>query len=154
MGRHIKFDHLNTHGDFTSILNQFGINYEKRGAQLRALCPLHDDRTPSLSITLEARGEAKENTWHCFGCKDNGTIIDFVARMTSETLSDDADLVAQLSRCGLALTFGLGGCSETSRKMVGTAKFRSGFGLNGPPNAFKRASACFNGSAGIAGLLA
>ena len=102
MGKHIKFDHVNTHGDFTALMNHFGINYEKRGPQLRALCPFHEDSNPSLSITLEAQGEAKENTWHCFGCKESGSIIDFAARMTGGTLREGAELVAQISSCGLA----------------------------------------------------
>ena len=104
MGKHIKFDHVNTHGDFAAVLNHFGIDYEKKGAQLRALCPFHEDSNPSLSITLEARGDAKENTWHCFGCKESGSIIDFASLMLGGSLRDGAELVAELSGCGLAPT--------------------------------------------------
>lgn len=102
MGKLIKFDHVNTHGDFEKVLGHFNIDYEKRGTQLRALCPFHEDTNPSLSVTLEAQGEAKENTWHCFGCKQSGSIIDFAALMTGETLRDGAELVAEVSGCGLA----------------------------------------------------
>lgn len=102
MGKHIKFDHVNTHGDFAALLNHFGIDYEKKGTQLRALCPFHEDSNPSLSITLEARGDAKENTWHCFGCKKSGSIIDFASLLLGESLRDGAALVAELSGCGLA----------------------------------------------------
>ena len=102
MGKLIKFDHVNAHGDFEKVLGHFGIDYEKRGTQLRALCPFHEDTNPSLSVTLEAQGDAKENTWHCFGCKESGSIIDFAALMTGETLRDGAALVAELSGCGLA----------------------------------------------------
>lgn len=102
MGKHIKFDHVNTHGDFAAVLDHFGIGYEKKGAQLRALCPFHEDTNPSLSITLAATADVKENTWHCFGCRENGSIIDFAARMIDATLRDGAELVAKLSGCGLA----------------------------------------------------
>lgn len=102
MGKHIKFEHVNTHGNFAAVLDHFGIDYEKRGAQLRALCPFHDDSNPSLSITLEPRGEAKENTFHCFGCKESGSLIDFVALQSGIALRDAAELVAELSSCGLA----------------------------------------------------
>ena len=102
MGKLIKFDHVNAHGDFQRVLEHFGIDYEKRGTQLRALCPFHEDTNPSLSVTLEAAGDAKENTWHCFGCKQSGSIIDFAALKTGGTLRDGAELVAEVSGCGLA----------------------------------------------------
>ena len=102
MGKLIKFDHVNTHGDFEKVLDHFGIKYTKTGTQLRALCPFHEDTNPSLSVTLEAQGDAKENTWHCFGCKKSGSIIDFAALMTGKILRDGAELVAEVSGCSLA----------------------------------------------------
>jgi len=38
-----------------------------------ALCPFHDERTPSLKFR-----EADEH-WHCFGCGKRGDVIDFVS---------------------------------------------------------------------------
>jgi len=102
MGKLIKFDHVNEHGDFAALLNQFGIDYQKNGAQLRALCPFHEDTNPSLSITLEATGDTKANTWHCFGCQQSGSIIDFAALMIDDTLRSGAELVAEVSGCGVA----------------------------------------------------
>jgi DNA primase len=102
MGKLIKFDHVNAHGDFENLLSHFGIDYEKKGTQLRGLCPFHEDTNPSLSVTLEAQGDAKENTWHCFGCKESGSIIDFAALMLGAPLREGAELVAEVSGCGLA----------------------------------------------------
>ena len=67
-----------------------------------AISHFHEDTNPSLFVTLEARGDAKENNWHCFGCKESWSIIDFVALMTGETLRDGANLVAEVSSCDLA----------------------------------------------------
>lgn len=36
-------------------------------------CPFHDERTASLSI--------KGNHWHCFGCNEGGSVIDFVMKL-------------------------------------------------------------------------
>ncbi len=102
MGRLIKFDHVNTHGDFEKLLSQYGIDYTKKGSQLRALCPLHEDTNPSLSIALEAEGDTKPNTFHCFGCHQSGSIIDFAAHLDGGTLREAAEIVADLSGCGLA----------------------------------------------------
>ena len=102
MGKLIKFDHVNAHGDFPALLDHFNQGYEKTGSQLRLLCPFHEDTNPSLSITLEETDEAKPNTWHCFGCKNSGSIIDFAALHTGASLRDAAVLVAEVSNCTLA----------------------------------------------------
>ena len=118
MGKLIKFDHVNTHGDFAALLTHCGIDFEKKGAQLRCLCPFHEDTNPSLSITLEATGETKANTWHCFGCKQSGSIIDFAAFWLEKTVRDGAELVAEVSGCGLAPPKGARKATRTKAKPV------------------------------------
>jgi DNA primase len=52
-----------------------GIKLKRLGADLRGLCPFHDDRSPSLVIT------PAKNLWHCMGaCNAGGTAIDWVMR--------------------------------------------------------------------------
>ena len=51
------------------VLEFYGVE-AKRGN--KALCPLHKEKTPSFAIYPE------QNSWHCFGCKAGGTVIDFV----------------------------------------------------------------------------
>jgi len=53
----------------TKVLEFYGVE-AKRGN--KALCPLHNDKTPSFTVYPE------QNSWHCFGCKSGGTVIDFV----------------------------------------------------------------------------
>ena len=38
----------------------------------KALCPLHNEKTPSFTIYHDS------NSWHCFGCGAGGSVIDFV----------------------------------------------------------------------------
>jgi len=38
----------------------------------KALCPLHNEKTPSFTIY------PSNNSWHCFGCGVGGSVIDFV----------------------------------------------------------------------------
>lgn len=47
----------------------YGIKVRRGGM---ACCPFHDDRTPSLK--LDAR-------YHCFGCQEDGDVIDFVGKL-------------------------------------------------------------------------
>ena len=49
-----------------------------------ALCPFHDDKEPSLSISQ------KDDVWlwHCFGCRKGGTVIDFVRQKENLSVKD------------------------------------------------------------------
>ncbi len=57
------------------ILQSKGISVKKNGnGSYIGLCPFHDDKNPSLSIS-EKNGIW---LWHCFGCHKGGTLIDFL----------------------------------------------------------------------------
>ncbi len=46
--------------------------FVRSGSQLKTLCPLHQEKTPSFYIRPE------RNTFHCFGCNKSGSAIDLV----------------------------------------------------------------------------
>jgi len=102
MGKLIKFAHVNEHADFEKVLSHLNIDYERKGSQLRLLCPFHDDTKPSLSITLTATDKAMPNSWHCFSCNTHGSIIDFVGKANGLDLRDAAIRIDEIFGCGLA----------------------------------------------------
>ena len=51
------------------VLALYGVNIHNCN---KALCPLHNEKTPSFTIY------PKSNSWHCFGCGAGGSAIDFV----------------------------------------------------------------------------
>ena len=57
--------------------------------------------------------------FHCFGCNTNGSIIDFTAQMTGDSLRDGAELVAELSGCALAPQ---SSCKEKKKLTPGAEK--------------------------------
>jgi len=61
------------------ICDSYGIGLTKQGDDYVCLCPFHRESKPSLRIYV------KTNTFHCFGCKENGDVIKFV--MLREELS-------------------------------------------------------------------
>ena len=64
--------------DFPSYLKQSGLNLlsTNGGTAYKALCPFHEDKNPSLSVTLKDKGWL----WHCFGCNAGGDAIEFVRK--------------------------------------------------------------------------
>ena len=57
-----------------AVVAERGIQLERRGRHLFALCPLHQEKTPSFVVT-ESKG-----LFHCFGCETGGDVIGFVVR--------------------------------------------------------------------------
>lgn len=53
------------------ICRMYGIEVNQAGF---ARCPFHSEKTASLKIYPGDRG------WHCFGCGDGGSVIDFVMK--------------------------------------------------------------------------
>lgn len=103
MGTYVKFDHVNANGDFIAILHHYNIEFTQKGSHIRVRCPFHDDETPSLSITTADTDSAQRNTFHCFGCKEKGSVIDFVRLMDqSDDLRACALKVAEISGCAPA----------------------------------------------------
>ncbi|HWX09768.1 MAG TPA: CHC2 zinc finger domain-containing protein, partial [Gaiellaceae bacterium] len=51
------------------------VRLRKAGGTYKGLCPFHQERTPSFTVT-PARG-----TFKCFGCGEGGDAISFVERM-------------------------------------------------------------------------
>ncbi|WP_081486091.1 CHC2 zinc finger domain-containing protein [Herbaspirillum sp. GW103] len=61
------------------VVSRLGIRTEQRGAQLRALCPFHQDTRPSLNL-YGADGVSPAH-FHCFACDAHGTAIDLVKKV-------------------------------------------------------------------------
>jgi len=54
------------------------------GDQALALCPWHDDSTPSLSISR------KKKLYHCFGCGASGNIFTYIMKVENIDYFPDA----------------------------------------------------------------
>ena len=65
--------------DLAEVVSSYGIRLKATGHRLVGLCPFHQEKTPSFSISTE------KNLWRCFGCGKGGNAINFV--MEIERLS-------------------------------------------------------------------
>ena len=57
----------------------YGLNVNSRGM---ALCPFHDDHNPSMKL---------DERFHCFGCGEDGDVIDFTAKYFNLSLKEAAE---------------------------------------------------------------
>ena len=69
---------------------------ERRGEQVRGVCPLHGSQSPR-SRTFSAH--LGRGVWHCFGCDASGNALELWVRLTSQGLYQAAlDLYGRLGR--------------------------------------------------------
>ena len=57
--------------DIVDVVSQY-VKLNKRGSTYFGLCPFHNEKTPSFSVT-----PAKQ-MYYCFGCGAGGNVITFV----------------------------------------------------------------------------
>jgi DNA primase len=60
--------------DIVDFMSQY-IVVHKAGANYKALCPFHNEKTPSLMISPE------KQIFKCFGCNEGGDVFEFVMKM-------------------------------------------------------------------------
>jgi DNA primase len=73
------------------------VRLRKTGAAYKGLCPFHQERTPSFTVT-PARG-----TFKCFGCGEGGDAITFVMKVENIDFIDAIELLAR--RFGVELEY-------------------------------------------------
>ena len=64
-------DDLLTRIDIIDVIDGY-VPLRKAGRNHQALCPFHDEKTPSFTVSQE------KQFYHCFGCGANGTAITFL----------------------------------------------------------------------------
>jgi DNA primase len=69
---------------------------KRTGRSVMAICPFHQEKTPSLSI------DAARGLYHCFGCGKSGDVFGWVQETQNLGFSDSVELLAQ--RAGVTVT--------------------------------------------------
>ena len=81
--------------DIADVVSRY-VPLQRAGRNLRALCPFHQERTPSFYVFPETK------TWRCFGaCATGGDVISFVQRREDLDFTGALHLLAE--QAGVAL---------------------------------------------------
>ncbi len=68
---------------------QSHLELKRAGAVYRALCPFHDEKSPSFMV------KAGDSHFHCFGCGAHGDGIDFLMRFLGLSFSQAVEMLAE-----------------------------------------------------------
>ena len=79
-------------GEYTAV--------KRVGRRFMALCPFHQEKTPSFSINPEL------NLWKCFGCDKGGDPISFLREIEHLDFVEAVERLAERASCSFATTTG------------------------------------------------
>lgn len=60
--------------EIADLISEY-VPLKKSGRNLLGLCPFHNEKTPSFSVSAE------KQFYHCFGCGEGGRVLDFVMKI-------------------------------------------------------------------------
>ncbi|MCP1287067.1 DNA primase [Mammaliicoccus sciuri] len=67
--------------DILNVVSEY-VKLEKRGRNYIGLCPFHDEKTPSFSVSED------KQICHCFGCKKGGNVFQFIQEIKGISFVD------------------------------------------------------------------
>jgi DNA primase len=89
-------EQIRQNNDVVEVIGSY-FPLRRAGANFRALCPFHKEKTPSFNVN------PSKQIWHCFGCGEGGNVFTFV--MKYENLDFLAAVRRLAERAGIKLEY-------------------------------------------------
>ena len=89
-----EIDNILEHNNIVDVINSY-FPLKKAGANYRALCPFHEEKTPSFMVS------ERKQIYKCFGCGKAGNVITFI--MEYEKISFIETLKKLAARAGITI---------------------------------------------------
>jgi DNA primase len=87
-------DEIRQHTDLVALVEDY-LKLERRGKNMVGLCPFHNEKTPSFSVSPD------KQLYHCFGCGASGNVFSLIMQMENLTFPEAARFLA--GRAGIKI---------------------------------------------------
>lgn len=74
--------------DLVDLVGEY-LKLERRGKNMVGLCPFHNEKTPSFTVSPE------KQLFHCFGCGASGNVFSFIMKMDNLSFPEAASVLAR-----------------------------------------------------------
>ena len=81
-------DELIARSDIVDVVSGY-VALQRKGGNLFGLCPFHNEKTPSCSVSPD------KQIYHCFGCKKGGGVINFIMEIENLTFPEAVRFLAK-----------------------------------------------------------
>ncbi|MFN3410912.1 MAG: DNA primase [Exilispira sp.] len=85
-----SIEKIRTSINLSDVVSMY-VKIKKVGSRFRALCPFHNEKTPSFYI------DDSKGLFHCFGCKASGDLFSFVMKIENCDFYEAAIKIANLA---------------------------------------------------------
>lgn len=83
--------------DIVDVVSRY-VNLKRSGRNFVGICPFHDDKNPSMSVSPE------RNMYHCFSCKAGGNAINFIKEYEKLNFPEAVEKLASMQNFTLEYT--------------------------------------------------
>ena len=87
-------EEIRSRNDIVSVIGAY-IRLQKKGSNHMGLCPFHNEKTPSFSVS------ASKQMYYCFGCGVGGNVVTFIMEYENYSFVEALKYLAE--RAGIAL---------------------------------------------------
>lgn len=94
-----SIDGLKSRIDIVDVIGNY-VELKKAGANFKGLCPFHDEKSPSFSVS------PSKQFYHCFGCQASGDAIKFLMEYEKLTYPEAIEKLAAQYNYSLTYTKG------------------------------------------------
>ena len=91
-----KIEEIRSSSDIVDVISQH-VRLKKRGKNFVGLCPFHQEKTPSFTVSSE------KQVFHCFGCSKGGNVFTFVMEFEKVSFTEAVRSLAE--KAGIAIAF-------------------------------------------------
>ncbi len=91
-------DEIRNNNDIVEVIMECGVPLKQAGRNFKGLCPFHQEKTPSFSVSQEMQ------VFKCFGCDTGGNVIGFLQKHEGKTFIEAIEWLAERANIPLPTT--------------------------------------------------